>query len=180
MKQVFVFGVFVALSLFLGQIRADTGTVFVQGTASGRLGDNPFMDVQIVFTGTYDTGDITETDRGQSRRWTAPIYATIDVPGIGQAEIQEGQVISFSQNEPVHLPPSVLGMCFPYFIVEGGHFDYNLNYDLTYTFGPVRLGFNPPPPIGQPSYGVGTSAGPLVITGQDFYDWTFYVEVVPE
>src|SRR5262249_52378695 len=80
MKQVFVFGVFVALGLSLAaasQIRADTGTVFVQGTASGRLGDNPFMDVQIVFTGTYDTGDITETVRDPSRWWTAPIYATI-------------------------------------------------------------------------------------------------------
>jgi hypothetical protein len=73
-------------------------------------------------------------------------------------------------------PPSGLQIAFPQsrFLVEGGYGDEHANYNLTYDYGPIRVGFLPPPPIGAPSFRIATSAGELFMdpNRQNLYDWT--------
>jgi len=112
------------------------------------------------------------------------LYATVTTDA-GEADIlDDGEVMSYSQNADLTAPPSGLLMAFSavrtnYFTVEGGLADPYLNYDLSYTFYAGRLGFLPPPWVGYPTYVIATSAGDLVMDPmrQKLYDWFGYVEV---
>jgi hypothetical protein len=183
----------VLLVAVTGQARADfIGTITIEGTATGSLGDTSFKDALVTFTGTYNTADITEhvfppwpePPHATPIEWTAPLEsAAVNVSGIGSATILASGTAGFYSAFQIRKnPPAQLSLTFfpsdlPLYVVAGGLGSQYWGNDLTQSVGPVQLSFGLPlPPIGT----VATSEGSLTITGINFNDWTGQVDVVPE
>jgi hypothetical protein len=112
---------------------------------------------------------------------------TVSVAGVGSANLGAGGLVSFSSNSFIAPgAPSDLDLFFAgmslfrpdHFHVDGGFGDPLADYDLRSSFGPIFVGFIPPPP---PTGTLFTDAGDLVVT--DFgppFSFVAQLDVVPE
>jgi hypothetical protein len=133
----------------VGRAGADPITYTESVTASGSLGGTSFTDALVTLTAMGDTGSITNPVPGI---FVVPVTATVDVAGIGTADLTQSLVVFANQNNNFDGVEAPTGD-----ILDTGNPAF-ATYALSTSIGPVSG-----PPLGNPGFPFSTSVGDFVI-----------------